>query len=242
MFSTALALAVGLTGSPVAVGVSRPPVLQGTLGPVLPASTAVHLGVSLRAPSLEAMRARAAAQQDPLSPSFRQWLTPLEFGQSFGLSDADYGRVQSWLVAAGFNVTAFDDHLFMEGYGTHAMVQKLLGVQLHALSTADGNTYRTFQGTPQAPGDIATLLLNISGLDTQRRFHPRVVDTQGDRTFGPQDLRRFYDLQPLLDLGYTGRGAQLVVLGVATDKIHAPRSGDIRGSSSTAMPTRTRRS
>jgi hypothetical protein len=229
MFAAALALAVGLTGnSPAAVGVSHPPVTPGSVGAALPASAPVHLGISLRAPSIEAMRSRLVAQQDPNSPTFRRWLSAADFGKEFGLADADYTRVKGWLTTAGFQVTAFDDHLFIEAFGTHAMVQKLLGVVLHSLLAPDGHVYRTYQGTPQAPGDVAPLVLNISGLDTQLRFHPLLLDTQGDQVFGPQDLRRFYDLQPLLDLGYTGRGAQLVVLGVATDSTHAPRNDDIQ--------------
>src|SRR5579863_9704215 len=38
-----------------------------------------------------------AAQQDPDSPLYHQWLTPAEFGARFGASDADLAQVASWL-------------------------------------------------------------------------------------------------------------------------------------------------
>src|ERR1700760_2568292 len=37
----------------------------------------------------QALEAWLAAQQDPQSPYYRQWLTPEEFGSRFGISDAD---------------------------------------------------------------------------------------------------------------------------------------------------------
>jgi hypothetical protein len=228
MLAAALALAVSSGSVPVTVSVSRPAVPSGKLGAQLPLDTTVHLGISLRAASIEAMRQRAADQQDPTSPHFRRWLTPADFGRQFGLPDSDYARVKTWLTAAGFQPAGFDDHLFIEAFGSHASLQTLLGVQLYSVVGADGHSYRTFRGSPQAPGDLAPLLLNVSGLDTRPRFHAHVLDTQGDRTFGPQDLRRFYDVQPLLNLGYTGRGARLVVLGVAVDPSNAPQSGDIQ--------------
>jgi kumamolisin len=229
MIAVSLALAIATTGNPpAAVGVSLAPATPGVLGPALQANTPVHLGISLRSPSIDAARKLAASQQDPPSADFRRWLTPADFGKQFGVSVGDYARVQGWLTAAGFAVTAFDDRVFIEAFGTHAMVQALLGVQLFSVQGLDGHAYRTYQGDAQAPADVAALVLNITGLDTQPRFHPRLRDTQGIRTFGPQDLRRFYDLQPLLDLGYTGRGAQLVVLGVATDNLHAPRAAEVK--------------
>ena len=35
--------------------------------------------------------------QDPKSPLFRHWLTPQEFGNSFGVSDSDLDKVLQWL-------------------------------------------------------------------------------------------------------------------------------------------------
>ncbi len=229
MLTVGLALAVTVFGqAPAAVSVSQPRVSSGTLGDPLPLNIAVHLGISLRASSIDAMRALAAEQQDPASPNFRRWLGAADFGGRFGLSEADYERVGDWLAAAGFQTTPFADRLFIEAFGTHASVQKLLGVKLYSVTEPDGVSHRTFQGSPQAPANVAALLLNVTGLDTQPRFRHRIVDSEGGRTFGPQDLRRFYDIQPLLNLGYSGRGAQLVVLGVAVTAANAPLSPDIQ--------------
>ncbi len=45
-----------------------------------------------------------AAQQNPGSPFYHQWLTPEEFAARFGMADADLGKAQSWLEQQGFTV------------------------------------------------------------------------------------------------------------------------------------------
>lgn len=44
------------------------------------------------------------AQQDPKSPYYHQWLTPEQFGQMFGPSQADVDAVVSWLMGQGFSI------------------------------------------------------------------------------------------------------------------------------------------
>ncbi len=45
-----------------------------------------------------------AAQQDPASPRYHQWLTPEQFGARFGAADADLQAVQQWLGSHGLTV------------------------------------------------------------------------------------------------------------------------------------------
>src|ERR1700736_3354896 len=46
-----------------------------------------------------------AQQQDRLSPNYHRWLTPAQFGDRFGMSKSDIGKVVSWLQSRGFIVT-----------------------------------------------------------------------------------------------------------------------------------------
>src|SRR5262249_6900675 len=41
-------------------------------------------------------------QQDPSSPNYHLWLTPEEFADRFGLSEADLNTTVSWLQSQGF--------------------------------------------------------------------------------------------------------------------------------------------
>src|SRR5438046_702534 len=45
-----------------------------------------------------------AAQQDPASPVYHQWLTPEDFGDRYGVSNSDYSKVEDWLRSPGFDV------------------------------------------------------------------------------------------------------------------------------------------
>src|ERR1035441_504498 len=42
-----------------------------------------------------------ADQQNPSSPQFHKWLTPEEFGNRFGLSSSDHGKIAAWLQSEG---------------------------------------------------------------------------------------------------------------------------------------------
>ncbi|MHB1845036.1 MAG: S53 family peptidase, partial [Deltaproteobacteria bacterium] len=106
-------------------------------------------------------------------------------------------------------------------------VRALLGVQLVSARAEGGAAFRSFTGSPTAPDAIARAILTIQGLDTRPRFHPRLTLFQNFQSFGPQDLRRFYDIQPLLDRGHTARGLSLAVLGSAAPASELPNPADI---------------
>src|SRR5579863_9652284 len=45
-------------------------------------------------------------QQTPGSPNYHRWLTPEEFGQRFGASDADVGKITQWLEEQGLQIVS----------------------------------------------------------------------------------------------------------------------------------------
>ncbi len=45
-----------------------------------------------------------ADQQNPSLPNFHKWLTPEQFGDRFGLSGNDIGKVTGWLRSSGFTI------------------------------------------------------------------------------------------------------------------------------------------
>ncbi len=206
--SLLLALAVGSTVN-VAHRVPRP----GDLRQALPLTTGVHLSVVLRPGDPEGLAAFLRAVSDPASSSYRRFLTPAEFGARFGAAEADYARVAGWLRAAGFEVQAVPGRTYLGATGTAAEVKALLGVELHAAVTARGVLKRTLVGTPRAPDAVAAQVLLIDGLDTEPVWHRHLlVSGTGQTVMGPQDLRQFYEMQPLLAQGVTGRGTHLATM------------------------------
>src|SRR5271163_3021792 len=44
------------------------------------------------------------AQHDPQSPYYHQWLTPAQYGERFGVSEADTDQIAAWLEGHGLEV------------------------------------------------------------------------------------------------------------------------------------------
>src|SRR3984885_14968213 len=92
-----------------AVNGSSRATLQGTLSGRVKLAT--DLGVAPQGTKLESLSLRfsltpaqqadltqlLAAQQNPSSPSYHQWLTPEQYGARFGLSSGDMAKVSGWL-------------------------------------------------------------------------------------------------------------------------------------------------
>ena len=43
-------------------------------------------------------------QQNPAAPSYRQWLTPEQYADRFGVSASDAAQIATWLEGQGFTV------------------------------------------------------------------------------------------------------------------------------------------
>ena len=98
--------------------------------------------------SLDAM---LQSQQDTGSPLFRHWLTPQEFGASFGISDGDLEQVLQWLHGNGFQtepVTPGRRSIVFSG--TAAQVQSAFHTQIHTYEVTAGGTTPT-QAIPKFP-------------------------------------------------------------------------------------------
>jgi hypothetical protein len=188
--------------------------------------TPIHLGISLRVANSSAMWELHRAQQDPRSPLYHRWITPQEFGERFGQPAKAYEQVAAWLEASGFRVTRSQNRIYIEAVGTANQATRLLDVHLKRASGRPVSVHVPDRA-PRLPPEIAPAVLHISGLDTRVRFHHRLAIPVGKIVFGPQDLRRFYDVQPLLGSGYVGQGQQLVVLGAAAALGTGPSTPDI---------------
>jgi subtilase family serine protease len=66
----------------------------------------MHLILQRSALRSSALESLIAAQHDPSSAKFHQWVTPTEFGDTFGVADADINAAKSWLTSQGFTVNA----------------------------------------------------------------------------------------------------------------------------------------
>jgi subtilase family serine protease len=96
------------------------------------ASRAVDFEVLLSLPDAAAVEAEAQALSTPGSASYRNFLTPAQFRETYSPSTAAVAAVESWVRSAGLTVqTVAPSRLYVEVTGTMARAEKLVGTSLH---------------------------------------------------------------------------------------------------------------
>ena len=154
-----------------------------------------------------------AAQLDPSSPSYHQWLTSEQFGARFGLSSSDLANVSSWLTSQGFTITSVaKSSTFITFSGTVAQVQQAFGTTIHNVSL-NGEQHIANLTDPTLPSAIANVTLAVTGLNdfklkprsrarnvTNDSVQPGFTHTVGNVTshyIAPGDLYTIYDYPPI---------------------------------------------
>src|SRR5882757_3140143 len=169
-----------------------------------------------------------AAQLDPSSPSYHQWLTSEQFGARFGLSSSDLANVSSWLTSQGFTITSVaKSSTFITFSGTVAQAQQAFGTTIHNVSL-NGEQHITNLTDPTLPSAIANVTLAVTGLNdfklkprsrahsvTNDSVQPGFTTTVGGVTshyIAPGDLYTIYDYPPSSS-NLTGAGITIAVMG-----------------------------
>jgi subtilase family serine protease len=166
------------------------------------------------------------AQQDPASPQYHQWLTPAQFGARFGLADSDIAKVQAWLMQHGFSLDSVSNSRTRISFsGTAAQVASAFGTSLHNFSSPDGTHF-----APAADLTLpAAFAGNVLSVDNLTSFHPRshvvlpatpavyrpnfTSSQTGNHYIQPGDLATIYDINAAYNLGYTGSGQTIAIVG-----------------------------
>jgi len=211
--------AVVSDSNPVAIADSmHPSALHATdLGP-LPGDTPL-VGMSVRflpsAAQQAALDQLLADLQDPSSPRFHQWLTPLQYAAQFGLSSADIAKVTAWLERQGFTVTGVaQGGSFVTFDGTVAQAQTAFSTSIHSLSV-NGETHFANVTNLSVPSAFASVVGAVTGLHDFRQkphLHASVAQPQftssqtGNHFLAPGDVATIYDTQPLLSASINGAG------------------------------------
>jgi Pro-kumamolisin, activation domain/Abnormal spindle-like microcephaly-assoc'd, ASPM-SPD-2-Hydin len=150
---------------------------RGAVSPELPMTRIVM--VLQRSPEQEAaLEQLMTAQLDPQSPSFHQWLTPDEFGQKFGPSDADVATVTGWLQIHGFVVENVSrGRITIEFSGTAAQVDAAFHAGMHRY-TVNGVDHIANSTDPQIPAALAPV---VEGIASLHDFFPTHQSIKGQR-------------------------------------------------------------
>ncbi len=217
--------------SRVTLAGSRPPraLPADDIGAV-PASLKLQgmsLDFSRSAAQQTALDALVAAQQNPASPLYHQWITPDQYAAQFGVADSDIATVTAWLERQGFSVDAVArsrNRIIFSG--TAGQVAAAFGTPLHYyLTPANGSEPAKTHFAPSAdltiPAALSSVVLSVGNL-SDFRLRPHIVhsvqprftsSSTGNHFLTPGDLATIYDITPAYHSGFTGSNQSIAIVG-----------------------------
>ncbi len=171
-----------------------------------------------------ALDALVNAQQDPESPLYHQWLTPEQFGGSFGIAQSDLDQISGWLGRHGFTVEEIASGRRQIVFsGTAAQVASAFHTEIHSYMVGGELKYAN-AGDPQIPVALAPVvggvvsLHNFASAPAHRtarplsRFDP--LYTSGSSHYlAPADFAAIYGVAALYSKSIDGTGQSIAVAG-----------------------------
>lgn len=175
----------------------------------VPSTQRIQVTVALNHPNEAGELALQKAMYDKSSPAYHRFLTPAQYAARFGVSQADYDRVTTWLTRDGMTVgyaTPARTQVLVEG--TAAQAEKTFDVTLNNY-TVNGHGFRANPTPALAPVGVGA----IQGLQTASSY---VLNTPPANDFcfqsrciglySPAGLWKAYHL-PAANKGLGVRGA-----------------------------------
>ncbi len=160
--------------------------------------------------------------QDKSSPNYHKFLTPAQYADRFGASQADLAKIKTWLEGYGLTVDAIGNgRVFVKFHGTAAQVNSAFQTQLRKYKV-NGETHFANASAPMLPAALAGMVQSVRGLhDLRMRPMAKVLSkpalSSGNfNSLAPGDLATIYNFAPLLAQGINGTGQTIAVIG-ATD-------------------------
>ena len=118
-----------------------------------------------RSPAQEAaLESFMAEQLDPASPNYHHWLSPEEFGKSYGPSDSDIAAVTTWLQDHGFSIYQVSHgRVTIEFSGTADQVKQAFHTEMHNY-LVHGKMHLANDRDPQIPEALAPVITGVASL------------------------------------------------------------------------------
>jgi len=137
----------------------------------VPAANTLSVQFWLAPQSPAAAESYATAVSTPGNPLFGHFLSPAGYTSRFGATDAEAGKVESWLKSTGFTgVTSDAGHDYVRATAPVSTIDKALQVQLRyyrATGAANAGDYplRANDRPVSLPASLAGGVLGVTGLD-----------------------------------------------------------------------------
>lgn len=139
-----------------------------------------------RSPQQEsALRKLLDDQQDKSSPSYRQWLTPEQFGKQFGPTDDDLATITRWLQSHGFEVGHTKGRTVLEFSGNAGQVQQAFHTTIHKY-VVHGEEHWANASDPSIPTALTPAVAGVASLNnfTRRAMNIPLGKFLRDKTTG----------------------------------------------------------
>ncbi len=173
-------------------------------------------------------------QQDPSSPNYHRWLTPVQAGKRFGASQHDIDAISEWLRAQGLRVNSLaNSRMMIDFSGTASLVGSAFATEMRYYLVA-GEQRMATAGDPQIPAALGGIIQSVSGLYTvdDHPYHgvgkarvrargagsdlPALSDCNGggcNYYVTPADFATIYDLNSVYSQGIDGTGQTIAIIG-----------------------------
>ena len=203
-----------------------------------------HIQFALRRPPERqaALDALIQAQNDPASPSFRQWLTPEQVGTEFGPAASDVIAIRTYLEGEGFTVnTVSSSQMWIDFTGTASDVQRSLRTGLHRFRVPAGDVYTSATQAAELPAALLPAvgaIVSLSNFPFHAQHHPAPAFVAGNAQFiGAQDFYTIYNELPLLQAGTPIDGTGQTIALIERTNINAADVTAFRSSFAVSPPT-----
>ncbi len=156
---------------------ARPEFDQGMVAAQMPMT---HMLLVLqRSPEQETALDQLMAQQmDRSSANYHHWLTPTQFGQQFGASDADVTQVTGWLQSQGLTVDKVSTgRVTIEFSGPASQVQAAFHTEIHNY-LVNGEAHFANASDPSIPEALTPVVAGVASLNN---FFPKPQLREGRR-------------------------------------------------------------
>lgn len=179
--------------------------------------------------------------QNPASSEYRHFLTPEQFGLTYGISDADLAEAQSWLASQGFVVNRVNKgRTAIEFAGTIGQLQNAFHTPIHHFQIG-GVEHLANVTDPQIPTSLSRFVAGVGSLNdfkphslairgpmghwsaSEHRVEPDLTLSSSAAPYlfvGPGDAATIYDAPNSLNthltsnqMQYDGTGISIGVVG-----------------------------
>ena len=212
---------------------ARPEFDRGAMSDSQPINR-IYLLLGRSAEQQTALEKLMLEQMDSNSANFHKWLTPEEYGTTFGPSDEDVQAVKNWLSAHGFTgIKTNNGKTIVEFNGTVGAVRSAFATEIHKFNVK-GEEHFANVSDPQIPTALAPAVMGVVSLHNFRKrahikrfgtfrrdlstgeIRPLFTFTDVNGTFfgmGPADFAKIYNIPSTINGVTPGTGQTIAIVG-----------------------------